>query len=336
MLGSRKYRRWLNNQLLINKGRTFQIHQYCDNYEFDEIESIIISSSFRDPNYVVSPSIWIKLSSDDELHELFLDCKEREERGLEELAVSPAEQGATQARSLLASLKKICSGLEIDQECLFKGECSVESVQLGAFTNINLKSCITGYLGKIFGEVLTLLDRDSLVEYVLNIENLMIEFIQDILENQQKQCGKTDRLVLVSDKDCRTMSICDIKDYKNGEIGGLCFASSEFKSYLSSDKRPNLLIVKGCNKLLRKIVHCLCGLYCLNSRSISVFGESKYGRGNDEKTMVLTPCKSANAVILPQVKVSTLLKINQIYSKKQNSLTSMAYSNSVSEARRCY
>lgn len=121
---------------------------------------------------------------------------------------SPAELGAPQARKFLASLKKICSGLEIDQECLIKGEDGIEDVlQFDTFNNINLRSCITGYLSKVFGEALSLLDRDDLVKFVFNVENFMIEFIQDTLQNQQMQRGKVDKLILVSDKDCRIVTI---------------------------------------------------------------------------------------------------------------------------------
>ncbi|KAJ1604743.1 hypothetical protein OJ253_3505 [Cryptosporidium canis] len=315
MLGSRKYRRWVNNQLLINRGRAFQIHQYCDSYEFDEIESIIISSSFRDPNYIITPSIWIKLSSDDELHKLFLDCKEDRGR-LGKFMVSSAEIGAPN-RDLFARIKKICSSLNIDEMHLVNCEGGVERIHREILTSIHLRNCVTGYLGKIFGEVLSLLDRDDLIEFVFSMENLIVELIQNSLKSQQKLCEKTDKLVLVSDRDSKVANIYNVKDpsISNGPF----LRSSEFKSFLSSTQRPNSLIVQGCNKLLRKVIHCLSSPYYLNSRSISLASKSKHSEGS-ERVMILSPCKSASSVALPKVRLSTLLKINQIYSDKQGIL----------------
>lgn len=313
MLGSRKYRRWLNSQLLINKGRAFQIHQYCDNHEFDEIESIIISSSFRDPNYMISPSIWIKLSSDNELHELFLDCKERDQR-LGEFIITPTEGLGVPTRNFFASLKKICSSLDLDEDCFKNNENCDINIQAKNFTNINLKNCITGYLNKIFGEVLSFLNKDDLVRFIFNIESLMIELIQNNLQDQEKLREKNHKLVLISDNDCKIMTLCNIKDHDVDNY--FCFSSSEFQSHLNSCHISNSLIIKGCNKLLRKIIHCLCDHYCLNSRSISTIGSNNY-EGNNEKIMILSPRKSSNIITLPQVKISTLLKINQLYSNKR-------------------
>ncbi|OII72417.1 uncharacterized protein cubi_00412 [Cryptosporidium ubiquitum] len=313
MLGSRKYRRWLNSQLLINRGRAFQIHQYCDNYEFDEIESIIISSSFRDPNYMISPSIWIKLSSDNELHELFLDCKEGDKR-LKELIVNQTERLEVPTKNFFASLKKICSNLDLDEECFTNHENCDVNIKAENFNNINLRSCITGYLSKVFGEVLSLLDRDDLVGFIFNIENLMIELIRNDSQKQEKLYEEIHKLVLVSEKDCKMMSFYDIKD--DDVHGGFSPLSSEFESHLNSSQRSSLLIIKGCNKLLRKIIHCLCNHYCVNSRSISALLNDNY-KGNNEKIMILSPRKSSITITPPQVKISTLLKINQLYSKRK-------------------
>ncbi|KAH8582824.1 uncharacterized protein ELE39_003119 [Cryptosporidium sp. chipmunk genotype I] len=313
MLGNRKYRRWLNNQLIINKGRAFQIHQYCDSFEFDEIESLIISSSFRDPNYATSPSIWIRLSSDDELHKLFLDCKEGEELG--ELMITQTEGLGVSTKNFLASLKKICLNLNLDEDYFTNIENCNENILAENFTNVNLKSCITGYLSKVFQEVLSLLDRDDLVRFVSNIENLIIELFQNNeLQKQEKLYEEVHKLVIISEKDCKMMTVYNIKD---GNIdSSFCFFFSEFGSQLNSCQGSNSIVIKGCNKLLRKIIHCLCNHYCLNSKSVSTLDNNKYGR-NHEKIMILSLRKSFNTVTLPQLKISTLLKINQLYSKKQ-------------------
>ncbi|CUV04388.1 unnamed protein product [Cryptosporidium hominis] len=317
MLGSRKYRRWLNNQLLINKGRAFQIHQYCDNFEFDEIESLIISSSFRDPNYVISPSIWIRLCSDDELHELFLDCKEGNEE-LGELMITPRESLTIPTRNFLSSLKKICSNLDLNENYFLNNENCDENILAENFANINLKNCITGYLSKIFQEVLSLLDRDDLVRFISNIENLIIELIQNNeLQKQEKLHENVHKLVIISEKDCKMMKVYNIKD--ENVDNSFCFLSSEFESYLNSCQSSNSIIIKGCNKLLRKIIHCLCDHYCIISRSISTIGNNNNNNNkrNHEKTMILSLPKSSNIITLPKAKITTLLKINQHYSKKQ-------------------
>ncbi|KAF7456266.1 R3H domain containing protein [Cryptosporidium felis] len=300
MLGSRKYRRWLNNQLLINKGRAFQLNEYFDILEYDEIESIIVSSSFRDPNYKTSPSIWIKLSLDDELYRLYLDCDEntKELSGTRAREKGVKDTFKTQSVQLLSGLRKRCSflGKSGDTHDLLQNEYLEDS---------SLKSCVAGYLGKVFGGILSLLDHEDLIGFVFDIENLIVDFIRE-----DRVGTSTWKLVLVSNSDCRMMSIHN-RECNDPRV------SRELGPQFDSRKGLSLLVIQGCNKLLRKIVHSLCAPYSLRSKSINLLCNAPEG-GSHARSMVLSQPKSEfPGPGTPEVKISTLLRLNRMFSRKE-------------------
>ncbi|OII75968.1 hypothetical protein cand_008510 [Cryptosporidium andersoni] len=299
MLGNRKYRRWLNNQLLLHKGNSL----YVDEYDNEEEANLIFSgSSFHDHNHTIYSSTWIKLRSNTDLYELYLKCGEDIQMKcntyqytyLDSLNKNKQIYLDPIAFKLHKSIDEIILLNDINNYQIYEKDIfqltdnnSKNIYTKKSILNEKYKDLIHGFLYRTFESTFKLLDQIYIQFFISSLENHLIEYINGLYK------GENDSIHYFN---INNSQLCNTTlEDKND-----CNDYFLLKNYITRNKYCKVMVIQNCNKLFRKLIHCVCKVYLLNSTSIGLDSTNKF--------VCIHPFKSLDPYI-PKISIINILKI---------------------------